>query len=299
MDPCILLADRIEAILDRGMQVNQSTCHFIDSTFGCASIKALAAIVRDEGDCERDALLDLLFSPDEAVQMGIEDLLTDYDFQKSDEVKIAAQLVCRNLAPIFNFSGYNQTLKIKMPVFCADLLVIRLKIWKKPDRKLSRALCRFMAKDLQKQAMVRLRNSRFEQTRNRVDFLCSLIEKIADNGRDFWIYFDFMLAFFDELASDGNIYNALRDKKKFYFRHLQKALKYETDLGKSNMETMMLKGLHGPAFNLADIRRKMRTIDRICRICFGRSECFESEGDVLRHNSLGIHDIHSFINMLT
>ncbi|MBW1867516.1 MAG: hypothetical protein JRI38_07215, partial [Deltaproteobacteria bacterium] len=102
MDPCILLADRIEAILDRGMQVNQSTCHFIDSTFGCASIKALAAIVRDEGDCERDALLDLLFSPDEAVQMGIEDLLTDYDFQKSDEVKTAAQLVCRNLAPIFN-----------------------------------------------------------------------------------------------------------------------------------------------------------------------------------------------------
>ena len=61
MDPCILLADRIEAIFDRGMRVNRNICYFIDSTYGCDAIKALGAVVRDNGDCERDALLDLLF----------------------------------------------------------------------------------------------------------------------------------------------------------------------------------------------------------------------------------------------
>jgi len=180
MDPCMLLADRIKAILDRGMSVNRNTCHFIDSTFYITSIKALDAVVHDEGDCEHDALLDLLFFPDEAFQTGVEDLLTDYDYQKSDEKKIAAQVACGNIAPVFSFPEYNQTLKIKMPAFCVDLLVTRLKIWKKSNHKLTEAICRSMTGDLQKQTMVGLRNSRFEQTRDRVDFLCKMIGKTAE-----------------------------------------------------------------------------------------------------------------------
>lgn len=300
MDPCILLADRIAEILDRGVRVNRNTCHFIDSTFGCTSIKAIEAVVRDEDDCERDALLDLLFFPGEAVQIGIEDLLTDHNFRKSDEVKIAAHLVRRKPAPVFGFPGYNQTLKIRMPFFCAEPLVTRLKIWKKPDHELSKAVCRSMTGDLRQQTMVRLRNSRFEQTRNRVDFLCSLIEKTAGNGREFSRCFDFILEFFDESTSDGDIYNALKNKKKFYFRHLQKAIKYEADLRKSNMETMMLKGLQGPAFNLEDTRRKMRTIDLICRICFGRSEYFEPARPVSCRGSSGtLQDIQELVHLFS
>jgi hypothetical protein len=264
----MLLADRIEAIFDRGMPVTRNTCHFIDSTFGCSSVKALDAVVSDEGDCERDALLDLLFFPDETVQMGIEDLLIGYGFQKSDVLKIAALLACRNFAPIFSFSEYDQTLKIKMPAFCADQFLIRLKIWKKLDPKLSGAICRSMNEALQKKTMVRLRNSRFEQTRDRVDFLCKLIEKTAADIREFWTCFDFCLALLDELPPACDIYTALRDKKKGYFRHLQKALKYEAELSRSNVETMMLKGLQGPGFDLADTRRKMTTIDHVCRIFF-------------------------------
>lgn len=296
MDPCTLLADRIEAILDRGLRVNLSISHFIDSTFGCTSIKGLDAVIHDEGDCERDALLDLLFSPDEAVQIGVEDLLADYNFLKSDEVKVAAQLAGRNLAPVFSFSEYKQALQIKMPLFCIDLFVTRLKIWKKLDPELSGAVRRLTNEDMLKRTMVGLRNSRFEQTRNRVDFLCNLIEKTADNGREFRACFDFILAFFDELAPADDIHNALRNKKKFYFRHLQRAMKYETDLVKSNMETMMLRGLQGPAFNLADTRRKMRTIDHICRICFGRSEYFESPG---RERSKTAQDVQALVDLLS
>ena len=300
MDPCMLLADRIKAIFDRGMRVNRNVCQFIDSTYGCASIKALGAVVRDNGDCDRDALLDLLFFPDETVQMGIEDLLIDYDFQKPDALKVAAHLAGRNLAPIFSFSEYDQTLKIKMPAFCADQLLIRLKIWKKLDHQLFCAICRLMTEDSQKQAMVRLRNSRFEQTRDRVDFLCKLIEKTAADIQAFWTCFDFCLALFDELPPACDIYTALRDKKKGYFRHLQKALKYEAELSRSNMETMMLKGRQqGPGLDFADTRRKMTTIDHICRTCFGRSDYFEPTDDVYCYNGLKTNDIQSLVDLLS
>jgi hypothetical protein len=299
MDPCILLADRIEAILDRGLWINRDTCYFIDSTFGCDTIKALEALVCNEGDCERDVLMDLFFSPDEALQMGIEDLLADYDFQKSDETKISSLLAGRNLEPLFCFSQYDQSLKIKMPGFCADLLVARLKIWKKPDHQLSDAIGRFVTEDLQKQAMVKLRNSRFEQTRNRVDFLCRLIEKTAADSVEFLTCFGFMLVSFDELSSDRDIYAALRDKKKFYFRHLQKALKYEAELSSSNMEIMMLKGFQGPGLDLADTRLKMTTIDHICRICFGRSDYLQPIDDVFCCNNLITNDIQSLTDLFS
>ncbi len=299
MDPCILLADRIEETLNRGIQVNFDTCHFIDSTFGCTSIKALDGVVRNAGDCERDALLDLLFSPDEAVQIKIEDLLTVYPFQKKDEAKIAAQLVCRNLIPPFSFSEYHQTLTIKMPDFCAGLFVVRLKIWKKLNRNLSGVICRSLTGDLRKQVMVGLRNSRFEQTRDRVDFLSCLIAKTAENRREFRICFDFLLIFFDALEPGTDIYNALRDKKKFYFRQLQAARKYASDLRKSNMETMMLRGLQCPSFNIATIHRNMKTIDRISRICFGRSEYFETAGGVSCGGRLETNDLHTIVDLLS
>jgi len=64
------------------------------------------------------------------------------------------------------------------------------------------------------------------------------------------------------------------------------------------METMMLKKLQGPALNIADIRRNIRTIDHICLICFGRSEYLELAGDVLCYNSLKKNDILALSGLL-
>ena len=65
------------------------------------------------------------------------------------------------------------------------------------------------------------------------------------------------------------------------------------------METMMLKGLQGPGLDLADTRRKMTTIDHICRICFGRSDYFEPTDDVFCCNSLKTNDMKSVIDLLS
>ncbi len=88
-----LLADEIIGILKSGLTMNADTLHYIDSTFSNPSIGELAELLQDESSCETDSLLELLFFPDECVQVQLEDMLEDIQFQEQDEQKIQ-EMVC-------------------------------------------------------------------------------------------------------------------------------------------------------------------------------------------------------------
>ncbi|MCK5205289.1 MAG: hypothetical protein KAR15_15505, partial [Desulfobacterales bacterium] len=63
------LADRIIDILQSGLTMNADTLHYIDSTFSNPSIGELEELLQDESSCETDSLIELLFFPDESVQL--------------------------------------------------------------------------------------------------------------------------------------------------------------------------------------------------------------------------------------
>ena len=65
------------------------------------------------------------------------------------------------------------------------------------------------------------------------------------------------------------------DKKKACFRSLQQADRFEKQLAKSNMETLLLQGVRVPHINKTEARQKMAFIDRISFAVFGRSEALE------------------------
>jgi len=84
-----------------------------------------------------------------------------------------------------------------------------------------------------------------------------------------------VLSLLDELNDDRELYPALMAKKRFYLRSLQKAQKQETQLQKSNLETLLSQGSRVILVDKADARKKMLIIDRISRAIFGRTEYFE------------------------
>ena len=89
-DKCILLAERIAKILLEGIRLNSAAMHYIDSTFSNPSIDELKEIIADNSDCENDSLIELIFFPDESIQMQLEDILQSHDYSKKDEKKILA-----------------------------------------------------------------------------------------------------------------------------------------------------------------------------------------------------------------
>ncbi|MGD1971889.1 MAG: hypothetical protein PVF24_09765, partial [Desulfobacterales bacterium] len=79
------IADKIIEFLQRGLAINADTQHYIDSTFSNPSIEALDKLLQDESSCETDSLMELLFYPDESVQLQLEGLLEDAQLRPEDE----------------------------------------------------------------------------------------------------------------------------------------------------------------------------------------------------------------------
>jgi hypothetical protein len=102
-----------------------------------------------------------------------------------------------------------------------------------------------------------------------------LFDKLGSGSNDIFECLEFVLEFLDEIKKDGDVYQALMAKKKFYFISLQKAKKMDARLEKHNVETLLIQGERVALIDQVDARKKMRIIDRISRAVFGKTEFFE------------------------
>jgi hypothetical protein len=258
---CSLLIAEIEAFFQEGIVLNDDICHFIRSTFSDPTFSELTSMVNDASNAEVDSLLELIFSPDEALQIRVEDILSKEWFQEKDANDLVTYFAAKEpLANVF-ISGYEEPLVIKMPGLYADMLVSHLRIVKKVDQRLTEAIERHIHKKDQRLIRVRLRNSGFTESKNKIDFLCELFTQYDEENVFYLKSFDFILQFFTEIQPDSKIGYSLFKKKKNYDEKIRQAVKYEEQLKKSNMETMMMQGKRNQCINIIDLQEKIDIIN--------------------------------------
>jgi len=274
-DKSAALANAIRAIFQRGLMLSPDALHYIDSTFSTPSLEEIRAILHDEFNCEKEPLLELIFFPDEVLQVLLEELLESYPYQKEDEPKVLGALFAKKLETTLVFPGSHNSLTLEVPRDTAAQFVSRLNIAKKIDPEQLAAIGRHIEDVHQKRFKVRLRNARSVFSRKKTAFLCAFFEKMNADITTALNAMDFLLGFFDELKEDTDIYRALMDKKRFYFQNLQKALKSDELLQAQNLETIISQGARIVYFDKNDARKKMRLIDQISRAVFGRTENLE------------------------
>lgn len=272
---CNQLARQIRKILEGGITLSDDVIHYIDSTFSNPSIEALRAILQDDSNCEKDSLVELLFFPDETMQLELEELLEDLQLNRHD-VDEVLEALCREPMPVtMRLPEGRGTLNLSLPHEVAPGFIARLHISKHLDVELREAIDRHAAKKKRFGYKVKIRNSRFTPDRKKIQFLCEFFAKLDPQSHDFSTCLDFALALLDELGKDQDLYPALMAKKRFYLRSLQKAKKQDTQLQKSNLETMLSHGKRVILVDQADARKKMLIIDRISRAIYGKTEYFE------------------------
>ena len=295
-EKCEVLADEIKKILSKGIDLSSDVVHYIDSTFFNPSIKELQTILTDDANCEKDSLLELLFFPDESMQIQLEESLERYRPQNKDEDKLLAYLGRHPLQVTFRFKDERGVLKLLIPEDVTRQFLVRLKISKHLDAELIESIRNYGDEKNCNRFKVKIRNSRFTATKNKTGFLRKFFETIGARSNDVFECLDFALGFLDEIKNNSDIYQALMTKKKFYFISLQKAKKLETRLEKHNIETLMLQGERVVLINQADARKKMRIIDRICRAVFGKTEYFEPFDTDEKHMEIrSLEDIKSIV----
>ena len=138
---CTLLAQQIGAIFDKGLSLPEAARHYIESTFLCPSCEELKEILNDTPDCETESLLELIFFPDEANQLDLEDLLSEYPFEKKDEERVIAALFADPPKTVLTLSD-DRRLAMAVPRAAAAQFVARLNIFKKIDAQIGAAISR-------------------------------------------------------------------------------------------------------------------------------------------------------------
>ena len=98
---CKLLADEILKILQKGLTLSGDVVHYIDSTFSHPTIEELEDILADDSNCEKDSLVELLFFPDESMQVELEGFIESNHFKKEDEGKVLEYLCQKPLLVSF------------------------------------------------------------------------------------------------------------------------------------------------------------------------------------------------------
>lgn len=263
---CNLLISEIKAYFEEGIVLSDDVCHFIRSTFSDPLLSELEIIVNDTANAEVDSFIELIFSPDEALQIRIEDLLSKERFSEKDENDLVNYFAEKEPVAAVFISGYERPLTVRMPGSYADVLISHLRIVKKLSQRLCDAIERHIHKKDQNLIRVRLRNSGFMESKNKIDFLCIFFNQYSEEKVSYLKYLDFILQFFTEIQPDSKIGYSLCKKKQNYDEAIQQAMKYEEQLKKSNMETMMMQGKRNQCINIIDLQEKIDIINYLQNI---------------------------------
>ena len=299
-EKCNQLADEIRKILGNGVTLSSEVIHYIDSTFSNPTTTELQTILHDDSNCEKDSLMELLLFPDETMQLQLEVLLQRLHFQKADENSILDDLLQEPVQVAIRFPRDREPLRLMVTEDVACQFISRLNISKHLNPELLEALNHYEDENIRNRIKVKMRNSRFSPTDEKINFLCLFFEKFDSQDNDIFECFEFVLSFLDEPTIDNDIYRTLTAKKKFYFRSLQKAKQLDTQLQKYNMETLLAQGKRVVLIDQRDARKKMRIIDRISRAVFGKTEYFEPLHNGEEHIELGRHQkVQDIIRILS
>jgi hypothetical protein len=269
------VAEKIIDILQGGLTLNADTLHYIDSTFSNPSIGELEELLQDESSCETDSLIELLFFPDESVQMQLEEILGESQLQKQDEQDIQNMVCTKAFQTRIRFLDDRGTLGMEVTPSIVAQFIARLNLLRCMNPKLSASIAEYVPLAFQTRCRVRLRNTKPITSQNKILFLQAFFEKPEIDNDEFLDYFDFILSFLDECKDAPDMFPALMAKKRFYFQSLQKAKNLDIQLTKHNVETLLLRGKRVTYVDTADARKKIRMIDRISLAVFGKTEFFD------------------------
>lgn len=274
-EKCRRLAVRLQEVLSDGISLNEDVIHYIDSTFSNPNEAELKAILQDDTNCEKDSLMELLFFPDESMQLRLETLLERLLFTAAEEKSAVDYLLREPLQVMFRFPEDRKSLNLTVTEDTACQFIARLNVSKHLHPDLHDVLDHYEDQNISNRIKVKIRNSRFRPTEDRIAFLCLFFKKFDPKDNDIFECLEFTFVFLDEPEQLKNPYQALMAKKKFYFISLQKAIQLETQLKKDNIETLLAQGKRVVLIDQKDARKKMRIIDRISRAIYGKTEYFE------------------------
>jgi len=289
------LVTRIGQVFKNGFGVDDDTWHHLQTTLMEPTPSSVVALVKDADDCESDSLTELLFYPNEAMQVFLEPTIESMVFTLKDQENIIALLLSQSFNTKLLFHACKKTVDIKMPELAVQKFVSRLNLIFRLPVELADILNRRLPEDIGKLIKVHLRNSNIDLADHHVELLRLFLTKLDYTHPDYRSWINFGLSILPEITPSTRIYEFFMDKKRFYLQSIEKAELFFEKLRRSNMETLMMQNERAVFMPPEKGREIVAHIDQICWAIFGYSDTFQP----LKKNEINLNNIESQKNLIT
>jgi hypothetical protein len=268
---CRKFAVAIQAIFEEGLHVSQDSQDFIFSTISITDIRELQTLITDPSSCESDSLIELIYFPDESIQLRLEDRLQSELFQQKDEQTILEHVMSCRGKTLVRFDGLETVLAITTPETGARAFLTRLNITRLPDPVLVRVIDQTAGRTQGKKYSVWLRNMVMEPGEREIDFLKNLFLKMDARHERFHEYLYFSLRFLETSQNDADLFQSLKRHKQRCLQHLQQNDRLEAYRQDHNVETLMAHGIRIPYTDKQALLLQVTLVDDICLALFNGS----------------------------
>ncbi len=275
------LAAWLRAILARGFTVGADTLGFIESALPAAGAGDPGALFAEDAGAEAESVLALLFFPDEAVQLELEELLAGQALTPEQVEVLAARLVAPPIAVVFELPNGRGRLELTLTAARARQWVEHLRLTRAVPRALEAAIAATLSSPDAIRWRLIWRNARCRPTPAAVDFLGRLLSAFDGRERQGRAGLEFLLEFLRETGADADIYRCLAARKRRLADTLVRHRRQQAELARGTMETLIARGGRLVAVDVEETRRQMAWIDRACLVAFGRIEAIDFPADPL------------------
>lgn len=268
---CQEFAWAIQAIFEEGLYVSRDSLHFILSTIFISDIRELETFLTGPSNCESDSLVELIYFPNESIQLRLEDRLESESFQQKDQPIILEYLLSCRGKTLVRFADLESVLKIQTPESGAQAFLERLNISRHLNPELREIIDRIAGKIQGRKYKVWLRNMTMDLRERDICFIKKLFLKMAARSTNFHEYLSFSLRFLEESRNEADLFQSLKQHRARCLRHLGQNDRFETYRREHTIETLMAHGIRIPHMDKKALLFRVTLVDDICLALFNRS----------------------------
>ena len=268
---CRKLAADIQDILQEGLLIGHKDCHFIYSSMPIADIHEIETLITDPTSNESDALIELIYFPDESIQIRLEDRIESVSFEQKDEQTILEHLLASQVKTNIRVAGRQALLTIQTPQLGLRAFLARLNITRHLDAGLIQVIDRTIDTHTGRKYKVWLRNMTMDLRKRDTRFIKNLFLKMGPHHNLFDPIMSFSLRFLEEARTKSDLLQALVQYKRSCLQHIHRHDQFESKRRNHNTETLMTLGIRTPYADKQTLMSKVVLMDEISLALFDRS----------------------------
>lgn len=218
-------------------------------------------------------------------------------------------------APASNATGAAARLALPAPPWALALLVRRLRLDRSIPARIADAVAHHLPEPLALAVRLALRDARFDLTEpfaeasavspaparaagpagaSRAELVLRFIRRMPPSDPGYVGALDIWLDMLHDLPPGKSAHAALSARRERLARAAREADEFTARLGRLNMEILMLQGVHAPALDADEARRRVRLMDRMCLAVLGRPAALDQAEPGMAPDSPVGHDLGAF-----